>query len=97
MEVLVRFLGKPEILINGGPVQLEQKKAQAMLLYMLFNGTCTREELSGLLWGGYPEESARRIFCLPGLTSLRRKISAVSSSCVFAIGSLLMKNGIILE
>ena len=60
MEVLVRFLGKPEILINGGPVQLEQKKAQAMLLYMLFNGTCTREELSGLLWGGYPEESARR-------------------------------------
>lgn len=60
MEVEVRFLGKPEVRIDGVPVELKQKKTQALLLYVLFNGTCTRDELAELLWCDYPEESARR-------------------------------------
>ena len=60
MELNVRFLGKPEILVDGKPVNLEQKKHWALLLYVLYNGSSTRDELAELLWCDYPEESARR-------------------------------------
>ncbi len=60
MEIMVRFLGRPKVEINSVPVELEQKKTQALLLYMLFNGSCTRDELAELLWCDYPGESARR-------------------------------------
>lgn len=60
MVVDVHFLGKPKVLINGTPIELEQKKTQALLLYVLFNGSSTRDELAELLWCDYPAESARR-------------------------------------
>lgn len=60
MEIMVRFLGRPKVEIDSAPVELEQKKTQALLLYMLFNGSCTRDELAELLWCDYPEENARR-------------------------------------
>ncbi len=60
MIVDVQFLGKPKILIDGIPIELEQKKAQALLIYVLYNGSSTRDELAELLWCDYPAEGARR-------------------------------------
>lgn len=60
MRVDVHFLGQPEILIDGKRIQITQKKIEAMLLYLLFNGQCTREELVAVFWCGCDEESARR-------------------------------------
>lgn len=60
MKIDVRFLGKPEIRVDGVPVKLEQKKFWALLLYVLYNGSATRDELAEFLWCDYSEESARR-------------------------------------
>lgn len=60
MKAEVHFLGQPRILINGKKIQITQKKIEAMLLYLLFNGQCTREELVAVFWCGCDGESARR-------------------------------------
>lgn len=60
MKIDVHFLGKPEIRVDGVPVKLEQKKFWALLLYVLYNGSATRDELAEFLWCDYSEESARR-------------------------------------
>lgn len=60
MVVNACFLGKPQVVIDGIPVTLEQTKVCALLLYVLFNGSSTRDELAGLLWCDCPGENARR-------------------------------------
>lgn len=60
MKAEVHFFGKPEILIDRKKIQITQKKIEAMLLYILFNGRCTREELVAVFWCDCDEESARR-------------------------------------
>lgn len=60
MVVNACFLGKPKVLIDGIPIALEQTKIYALLLYVLFNGSGTRDELAELLWCDYPMENARR-------------------------------------
>lgn len=60
MRVDAKFLGNPEVLVDGAPVELEQKKLWALLLYVLYNGSSTRDELAELLWCDYPEDGARR-------------------------------------
>lgn len=60
MVVNAYFLGKPKVLIDGIPITLEQTKVYALLLYVLFNGSGTRDELAELLWCDYPMENARR-------------------------------------
>ncbi len=60
MVVDTQFLGKPRVLIDGVKIDLPQRKPQALLLYVLFHGECTREELAELLWCDYPEADARR-------------------------------------
>lgn len=59
MKVEVHFLGQPEILINHTRITITQKKIEAMLLYILFNGTCTRDELVAIFWCDCDEEGAR--------------------------------------
>ena len=59
MVVDVHFLGKPKVTIDGIPLEMEQKKTQAMLLYILFNGSATRDELAELLWCDYAPDKAR--------------------------------------
>ncbi len=49
MVVNACFLGKPKVLIDGIPIALEQTKIYALLLYVLFNGSGTRDELAELL------------------------------------------------
>ena len=60
MDIFVQFLGRPEIIRDGQRLEIQQKKLQALLLYLLFNGNCTRDELSALFWCNQDEESARR-------------------------------------
>lgn len=60
MKITVRFLGKPEIIRDGVRVVIPQKKIQALLLYLLFNESCSRDELVSLFWEEQKEESARR-------------------------------------
>ena len=59
MKVEVHFLGQPEILIDHVRLTITQKKIEAMLLYILFNGTCTRDELVAIFWCDCDEEGAR--------------------------------------
>lgn len=60
MKITVRFLGKPEIIRDGTHVMIPQKKIQALLLYLLFNESCSRDELAALFWEEQSEEGARR-------------------------------------
>lgn len=46
MKITVHFLGKPEIIRDGVRVVIPQKKIQALLLYLLFNESCSRDELA---------------------------------------------------
>lgn len=47
------------VMLDGIPVEMEQKKTQALLLYVLFNGSATRDELAELLWCDYAPEKAK--------------------------------------
>lgn len=60
MDIQVCFFGKPQILINGEKIQIQQKKILALFLYILFNVNCTRDELSTMFWCDYSEEDAKR-------------------------------------
>ena len=60
MKITVHFLGKPEIIRDGVRVVIPQKKIQALLLYLLFNESCSRDELAALFWEEQSEEGARR-------------------------------------
>ena len=60
MDIKVHFFGKPEIYISGEKVQIQQKKIQALFLYILFNVNCTRDELSAMFWCDCSEEDAKR-------------------------------------
>lgn len=60
MEIYVKFLGKPEIYINKKKVEIQQKKIQVLFLYLLFNESCTRDELSSMFWCDYTESNSRR-------------------------------------
>lgn len=60
MQVEVHFLGRPEIIINGEKMQIAQKKIEALVLYILFNENCTRDELAGMFWCDCSEDAAKR-------------------------------------
>lgn len=60
MNIRVKFLGNPEIYFENTKVEIQQKKIQALFLYLLFNESCTRDELTSVFWCEYDEESARR-------------------------------------
>ncbi len=60
MKLTVHFLGKPEIFMNQQKIEVPQKKLQALLFYILFHGTCTRDELSSMFWEELEPEDARR-------------------------------------
>lgn len=60
MKIEVHFLGQPAVFVDGSRLCISQKKVEAMLLYILFNGSCTRDELAAVFWCDCDEESARR-------------------------------------
>lgn len=60
LEIVV--LGKPQIKWQGEPLtaDLISAKGQALLIYLAVTGqACSRQAISGLLWGDFSEERAR--------------------------------------
>lgn len=54
------LLGYAHIECCGTPIRICLKKAQGLLFYLLVHKKATRDELTGLLWGGEDNELARR-------------------------------------
>ncbi len=59
MNIYVKYLGKPEIYLDNKIVDIQQKKIKMLFLYLLFNGSCTRDELASMFWCDYDESSAK--------------------------------------
>jgi DNA-binding SARP family transcriptional activator len=55
-----RLFGKPAFVLGGQEIGLPTKKALALLAFVALEGESPRSRLSSLLWGGLPEEDARR-------------------------------------
>lgn len=71
----VNLLGPPEALIEGRPIQVDTRKAIALLAYLVIEKTATRDTLAAMLWAESSQERAR--------ATLRRTLSALRA----AIGS----------
>lgn len=57
------FLGSPRILKNHQPIEVDTRKAIALLAYLALTGEApTRDTLANLLWPDYDQESARAAF-----------------------------------
>lgn len=69
------LLGPPEVSIEGSPVQVDTRKAIALLAYLAVERSATRDTVAALLWSESSSERARATF--------RRTLSALRS----AVGS----------
>lgn len=58
--IQVHFMGKPLITVGGREIHIQQKKVQALFLYILFNTNCTRDELAAMFWCDSADDEARR-------------------------------------
>lgn len=54
------MMGKAQIFWQGQRLIFPFSKMEAMLYYLLVNGSSSRGELAGLLWSDMPEEAARK-------------------------------------
>ncbi|MBX3013996.1 MAG: tetratricopeptide repeat protein [Caldilineaceae bacterium] len=55
------LLGRPQIVLQGQPLELTSHKAQALLYYLAMSGQShSRQTLAGLLWTDLDEAAARR-------------------------------------
>ena len=75
------LLGPPQVRLGGEPAtEMRSDKVRALLAYLAVesNQPHRREKLAGLLWPGYPEESAR--------ASLRRALADLRQALRPAIG-----------
>jgi DNA-binding SARP family transcriptional activator/Tfp pilus assembly protein PilF len=67
------LLGAPRIAVDGVPVEVDTRKAIALLAYLALTGRRhTRDALSGLLWPEYAQRRAR--------AALRRTLSSLSAA-----------------
>ena len=69
----VRLLGDPEVVVGGSPLQVDTRKAIAILAYLAVEGTTSRDHLTALLWPEAAPERARASFRRT-LSSLRTGI-----------------------
>ncbi len=66
-------LGAPTVEVDGDPVQVDTRKAIALLVYLAMTArTQSRDRLTGLLWPDYDQDRAR--------AALRRTLSALRKS-----------------
>jgi DNA-binding SARP family transcriptional activator/Tfp pilus assembly protein PilF len=71
--LVISVLGSPSIQVDGAPVEVDTRKAIALLVYLAVTGrTQSRERLSGLLWPDYEDERAR--------AALRRTLSTLKKA-----------------
>lgn len=69
-EVLdIRLLGPPVVTVDGTPIDVDTKKAVALLAYLAIEGSAERDALSTLFWADSSPERAR--------ATLRRTLSAL--------------------
>jgi DNA-binding SARP family transcriptional activator len=65
----IQLLGPPVVTVDGAPVDVDTRKAIAMLAYLAIERTVDREVLAGLFWADSPPDRAR--------ATLRRTLSAL--------------------
>ena len=70
--LVVNLLGPPEALIEGRPIQVDTRKAIALLAYLAVEKTASRDTLASLLWAESSEERAR--------ATLRRTLSSLRAA-----------------
>lgn len=69
-ELVISVLGSPQITADGVPVEVDTRKAIALLVYVAVSGRPqSRDRLAGLLWPEYDQDKAR--------AALRRTLSAL--------------------
>src|SRR5262245_25809667 len=68
----VDLLGPPRVTMDGAPIDVDTRKAIAILGYLVVEGSATRDALAGLFWAESPQERAR--------ATLRRTLSTLRSS-----------------
>lgn len=67
----VRLLGTPEVTLDGKPVDVDTRKAIALLAYLSIERSSTRDTLATLLWADSSAERSR--------ATLRRTLSSLRS------------------
>ena len=65
----IRLLGSPLVTVDGQAVEVDTRKAIAMLAYLAIERTAQRDTLAGLFWGDSSPDRAR--------ATLRRTLSAL--------------------
>ncbi|SMP43874.1 AAA family ATPase [Anoxynatronum buryatiense] len=60
LVVTVTMLDIPGVSLDNRPVKLPYRKAEAVFYYLACRQKATRDELMHLLWGDFPEETARK-------------------------------------
>lgn len=65
----IRLLGSPQVTVNDEDVEVDTRKAIAMLAYLAIEKTADRDSLAALFWADSPPERAR--------ATLRRTLSAL--------------------
>lgn len=69
-ELSISVLGSPRVTADGAPVEVDTRKAIALLVYLAVSGRPqSRDRLAGLLWPEYDQERAR--------AALRRTLSTL--------------------
>lgn len=56
----VKTLGTPRVLLDGKPVALPFKRAEALLYYLAVERSASRQELIALLWESDDEAKGRK-------------------------------------
>lgn len=59
-EIQAFLLGRPRVLLDGEPVSLPFKQAEALLCYLLVEGSASRFKLADLIWGDRGDEKKVR-------------------------------------
>lgn len=67
----IRLLGSPQVTIDGNDVEVDTRKAIAMLAYLAIETSADRDTLAALFWADSPPDRAR--------ATLRRTLSALRS------------------
>ena len=68
----VDLLGPPRVALNGKPIDVDTRKAIAVLAYLVVEKSASRDTLAGLFWGDAPQERAR--------ATLRRTLSTLRAA-----------------
>ena len=72
-RVTLELLGSPRVLLDGVPIQVDTRKAVALLAYLTVAGEeRRRDSLAGLLWPDYEQSHAR--------AALRRTLSTLNKA-----------------